>query len=368
MKEYIREKIRGFRRKFWLYGLWMRLKQRDFLRRHPPGHDAVIVFLVAGWDDVNGGIMAIIRHAEASADMFDPGRTRVYVCTMPGHAPILRFTRFKNNTTIVPFEMLLGVLAPGVFAHINIPEIYLQEFNERGLSSLAGRKKASTGFNIMLQNIDFAPERSAVALLQQHGEVTATTAHKAYALKGEKILGCRTWHWSVWVSPEKYEYRPYTAKENIIVVSPDVHPQRERILAALRKGNPDYQIIRIWGITHEEYAALIGRAKYSLTFGEGLDGYFVEPIFSGSVGLAVYNARFFTEEYRNLAGVFNSWDEVELKLPAMIRTMSQDSYEEIRRAQFATVAGNYAYSEYVQNLKKYYASVSTAWSKTGRNP
>jgi hypothetical protein len=148
------------------------------------------------------------------------------------------------------------------------------------------------------------------------------------------------------------------------VVSPDEHPLRDRIIGVLRQCLPEYRIIKIWGLTYEEYKDLIGRARYSLTFGEGLDAYFVEPIFSGSMGLTVYNDRFFTEEYRGLAGVFASWNEIETQLPALIRDMSPERYEKSRREQYAVVARNYAHSEYVENLRRYYDDVSTAWAKS----
>jgi hypothetical protein len=52
----------------------------------------------------------------------------------------------------------------------------------------------------------------------------------------------------------------------------------------------------------------VSPAKWSLTFGEGLDGYFAATIFSGGNSLAVFNERFFTPAFATMQTV-NALDE-----------------------------------------------------------
>ena len=346
-----------FRRRIGYPKLWIRRCQLRVMRADPPGSRAVVVFLVPGVDGVNGGIMAIHRHADETRRLLDRRGYAVYVATYPGGRSITRCTRFENSNKVVAFDLLLEFVSPQERLHINIPEEFIGGFLDHGVPLLGGRIAGMTSYNIMVQNIEMAPERSLVGRLQQHGFVTASTAHAAYSLRCSALLGCPSWHWSVWVSPEVYEYRNPGSKEDIIVVSPDAHPERERVLALVQAALPAFRVVRVWKMTHGQYKDLIGRARYTLTFGEGLDGYFVETIFSGSVGLAVYNDRFFTSDYRGLPGVFSSWADLGEQMPALIQGMTPGKYNEIRQAQYCVVKRNYDYAEYVNNLRRYYSAV-----------
>src|SRR5262249_43203974 len=77
-------------------------------------------------------------------------------------------------------------------------------------------------------------------------------------------------------------------------------------------------------------------AKWSLTFGEGLDAYFAEPIWSGGVSFAVFNERFFTPEFAALDTVYPSWDALlsnivsdlnRLDDPVSYRACSRRAYD-----------------------------------------
>ena len=67
------------------------------------------------------------------------------------------------------------------------------------------------------------------------------------------------------------------------------------------------------------FKKVISEAKWALTLGEGLDGYFIEPIFSGAIGFSVYNSRFFTEDFESLETVYSDYDELIKKMPMDIK-------------------------------------------------
>ena len=50
------------------------------------------------------------------------------------------------------------------------------------------------------------------------------------------------------------------------------------------------------------YMDYIAKAMFVISFGEGFDGYFIQPCLVGSVGIAVYNERFFPD---------SSWKELD---------------------------------------------------------
>lgn len=314
-----------------------------------------LVFMIPGRDVVNGGVMAICSHALESKKLEDLHHAGVHVCSFPGGPTILKLTKFENSITMVSFCLLSKMMAKDAWIHVNIPEVSVGEFLEGGVPIIRAEKHRRYSFNIMLQNIDFAPSRTQVERLKKFGIVTVTTAHKAYSNAAvECSLGARIWHWSVWVSPEKYRFVDYREKQKLIVYSPDKNPCKEYVLAGLRQGLNDYEFVEINGLTYEEYKELVGRARFSLTFGEGLDGYFVEPIFSGSVACAVFNERFFTSDYRGLPCVYDSWDELVTRLISLVSRSSEEDYKAIQFKQFEVVARNYAYSEYIANLRHYY--------------
>jgi uncharacterized protein (DUF3084 family) len=70
---------------------------------------------------------------------------------------------------------------------------------------------------------------------------------------------------------------------------------------------------------------LIAKAKWSLTFGEGLDGYFVEMALTGGVPFAVYNDRFFPPEFRDLPTVYDTWPDLQIFIVKDIPNLDHDA-------------------------------------------
>lgn len=358
MLDDLRVTLRETRASQWV----LRARQAARIRKQLSNRRRAIIFLVPGVDDVNGGILAIVSHVAESARMAEIHHAQVHLCTLPGGLTLMRYTRFANDATLLSLDLLLSALAPDALVHLNVPELYVPDLVRAGLPLLSRYPRHKFSFNIMLQNIDFAPSRESVDSLRRAGPVTVTTAHKAYAgRQTSEQLGCPVWHWSVWVSPEKYMRLGYERKEKLIVYSPDKHPLAAQVLRALRKELSDYRFVRIWGLTYEEYKQLISRARFSVTFGEGLDGYFVEPILSGSIGCAVFNERFFTPAYCGLPFVFDDWEHLERELPRMIRDIEERTFVSDQSRQYDTIAREYSHVEYQQNLRRYYAEALMHW-------
>jgi hypothetical protein len=91
------------------------------------------------------------------------------------------------------------------------------------------------------------------------------------------------------------------AKKDLVPVAPDPSPYRERVLDLLAMAWPWPRVHAAQGIRFEEYLKLARSAKWSLTFGEGLDDDFTAVALGGGVGFAVYNEDFFAPEYRSCA-------------------------------------------------------------------
>ncbi|OGT99687.1 MAG: hypothetical protein A2079_00690 [Geobacteraceae bacterium GWC2_48_7] len=332
-------------------------KQSNYLESVSAGiNNRLILFLVPGFDRVNGGILSIISLAEETEKLKSRHKADVFVCTMPGDPPLSRFTKFKNSMHVVDLQMLLSRSNGSGSVLVHIPEIFVERYSQKIKQLVTDHPGIQWQFNILLQNIDLIPKRSSVECLKEYGTTTCTTAHQAYSNKEtEDLIGCSIYHFSVWVSPEKYINNSYEEKRNLIVVSPDKHPRRKEILEFLKGRMSDYEFRVIKNMTYEEYKRVIASAKFSLTFGEGLDGYLIEPVFSGSVGSAVYNNKFFTDDLSELPFIYPSWDELKARFPEDVESIDNaERYSFTNSLQFKAFAMHYSHEKYIQNLMDYY--------------
>jgi hypothetical protein len=319
--------------------------------------DRHVLFLVLGANGISGGWMSIFSIAKETRQFFDVHRATAAVCTGLGEIPLRRYTRFDNDVVLLPMGRLLESIRPGSKVLVHVPEVYLDRLLLDHLSKLR-TTKLDWSFNILLQNIDYIPSRESVSRLQKLGHVTATVAHAAYAnAETANRLGCPVHLFSTWNCPEEFERVPFHEKDRLIIVSPDVHPQKAAIVGKIAEALPDHQIVEIRRMTYARYRSLIRRAKFTFTFGEGLDGYFIESIFSGAIGLAIFNDRFFTDEYRSLSGIFpDAQSAVRSVSDFLVRANEPAQFDTIAGSQFRRLAEKYRRSDYLGNLKAFYAT------------
>jgi hypothetical protein len=132
------------------------------------------------------------------------------------------------------------------------------------------------------------------------------------------------------------------------------------VLRRIAEGHPELTIKVIQGLCYEEYKRLISRAKWSLTFGEGLDGYFAEPILSCGVGFAVFNDRFFTPDYAALETIYPSWDALEQKIVSDLKRLDEPhAYRRCSNEARDLLLKKYNNDEYRDNLRRFYRAEYT---------
>jgi hypothetical protein len=332
--------------------------QKSFLDAHDcNNYNSLIVFFVPGFDRVSGGIMSIISIASETQKLFSKSKTGVFVCPVPYHPPLSKFTKFENNLTLVSYRDLLFRCRNAEKALLHIPEIYTR-YIATNLTKLLYKFEGNLYFNIMLQNVYETPDPVFVDKLKLFGPVTITTAHEAYSGEETKLrYGCPVHHLSVWVSPEKYAYKTFNKKRKLIVVSPDKHHLRDVILKKIKSQLPDFEFITIQNMTYSSYLQIISEARFSLTFGEGLDGYFAETVFSGGIGCAVYNDLFFDSNYKKLRFIYKSWNDLENHFAEDVLrvNMNPHDYVSVHNSQFDILESNYCYKNYQANILSYYS-------------
>jgi hypothetical protein len=217
--------------------------------------------------------------------------------------------------------------------------------------------------NVLLFNIDNIrgqnynqKVRQDVKGLLSFGKATCTTAHEAYtnlAVREEQgvplhRLGC------LW-GPEFYPRSSYEDKELLLIVSPDGHLLKGEVLQKIAQAFPELTIQIIENIQYEDYREMVRRAKWGLTFGEGLDSYFGDTILSGGVAFAVFNDRYFTSEYAKLENVYPSWEVLMDRIAADMQRLDEPvAYNHCCQQAYDVLAANSGGARFRENLRLFY--------------
>lgn len=329
----------------------------------------LVIFLVPGadWatgkDKISGGILSIVSICEETETLRDIHHSETLLCTIRGQHLLLKHETFANKTPVFRFGQV-----PGYFTHaenvlIHIPEFLVETFLS-SLQTLDNRwlkQCKNIHFNIMNQNISLMPVPEVINRLKNlSSKITITTAHQKYCNDSiRRHYGVPIHKLSVWISPEKYGFKKWSEKKNLMVISPDAHPEREKVINHLSRIE-GLELRVIQNLTYEQYKDLIATAKWSLTFGEGLDGYFIEPVFSGAISFAVYNEEFFTPDFRELTTVYDSFDSMVEDIAKRIQVLdTDDNFTRYNLEQFELCAKYYSHESYRKNIEQFYRGIYT---------
>lgn len=337
--------------------------------RFAPDIRRFAIFVVPGWDIVNGGNMSICSIAAETGRMLAGRGVSVAVCTAYAQPRMLRFTKFDNDVELFAFEDMLAWFPAGSEVLVHVPELLVGMSVADHLDAYRARPDLKWRFNILLQNVKHIPSRRDVEALQELGPTTATIAHKASSALAEQ-LGCPIHYLSWFISAEDFHRVGYAAKKKLMVISPDKHPAKVAIVRRMAEALPDHKLIEIRKMTYQQYKEVIRDAKFMFTFGEGLDGYFVESIFSGAIGMAIFEDRYFTPEFRDLPGVFRDGETAAADVANFLRSADNEaSYTAIAQRQYDLLAKIFRRDAYQANLRTFYEKYVSEWlSPAQREP
>ena len=317
--------------------------------------DKIVIFAIPFGDMVNGGAMSIDSIYNQSKTILDKTHL-VLMSTLTGTGNFLKFTNFKSNSFIFNFKLIKKLIQIRELKKIiiHIPEYYFEQFMEKDFFEVK-----NITINILNQKNDEMPTPEVLhKYLDKYGDVfTMTTAHKRYSTSDfQEIYKIPYFHLSVDLNHKNYVKIGYDNKKNQILFSPDFHPLKNVVINNLKKKLPHFKFITINKLTFEEYKQLIAESKFQITFGEGLDGYFIEPYFSKSIGFSVYNDLFFTDNYKKLSTVYSSYEELNTKIVAYILklSVSKINYEEVSKQGFEVCYDDYNEKKFIDKLLNYY--------------
>lgn len=317
----------------------------------------LIVFLSPGYEFRAGGVMTIASFYRESIALRHIHQARVALCTVPGDPPLLKYSWFENRNYILELESVLRACGQLDYLLIHIPAYTVDQVLDWLISAsqtlLSNIREIH--LNILLMNIDLIQGKN-VAGLKRFGKVTCTTAHEAYTNAATReALGVPLHRLSTCNGPERYSLSGYQEKESLMIVSHDPHPLKERVLQQITQACPDLTIKVIQDLSYEDYMKLVRRAKWSLTFGEGLDAYFSEPVWSGGVPFAVFNDRFFTPAFAELETVYPSWEVLMDRMPSDIQRLDEPvAYHRCWRPAYDLVSSLYNPDQFRENLRLFY--------------
>lgn len=324
----------------------------------------LILFLIPGADydtgteTISGGIISIVSLCEESAKLREVHGAEVLLCTFPGQHLLAKHTQFKNESAVFRFDQLPDYFSVAEEVLVHIPEYLVGRFvmlTRNGEFNWL-RNLKSVHINILNQNIRLMPlPEELLELKLCSNKRTITTAHQQYCTQYYRDLYKLPLHkFSVWMSPEKYLFKAFEEKSELIVVSPDPHPLKEELLKKISE-QAQLKVLIIQNLTYERYKEVIAEARWALTFGEGLDGYFIEPVFSGAIGFGVFNSDFFTSDFKELTTIYPSLEQLsESIIEDIFRLRDEKKFNAYQRKQFDLCAKHYSKEVYERNILEFY--------------
>lgn len=324
----------------------------------------LIIFLVPELDTVNGGIMSICSIAKVTKKLKKIHNSETIICTVPSKKTFSNYKNFNCDFNIYRFEQIMKYFSKLENVYIHIPETFVYNFlyslNPEQQLFLKNIKNLT--INILNQNIDLLPRPRYVEYLKGFSsKVTMTCAHKKYCVPQLRTSFDIDVHWLSASNLIKYNYVKYSEKENILLYSPDCHVMKDKILQKIKSEFPYFELIEIKNMKYNDYLNLIGKAKYMITFGEGLDGYFVESIRSGTMAFSCYNSAFFNNSFDKCSNLYLNYNEMYNRIVDDIIAYenNNEKYKNVVDYCFNIDKKEYNDREYIKNIEEYYKGVYT---------
>lgn len=311
-----------------------RIRQEELIKKELPidnDINKVMIIIVSPEDAISGGIMSFYGIYYLSQKLKGIHHRKVLAVSIPGDTTHAGFTMFKNDMPVFRYDMVVRRLHHVQDVLIMLPETYvmtylqyIQRNTEDPLLNTVTRQ-----LNILNQKIEIMPEpRTIQALKCFFPNLTQTVAHYKYCTAKERDYYGIPMQLLLPPIIKNFEIVPYEKKEDIFAYSYDEKPWKSKLLRKLQEAFPNYQFVEIKGLMFDEYLELIKRAKWCMTFGEGLDGYFSEPYQMGGISFAVWNDEYFTERYRALPTVLSDENDALQALIPLIRKLdNKEDYE-----------------------------------------
>ncbi len=315
------------------------------------------IFFIPSHLKISGGIISIFTLCNTFR-LFDKNSLYL-VCTLPGNETYSQNDYFTNNEKIYRFQQIIRNAIHVKNITIHIPEIYIALFL-RNLNSAEHKflQSKNLHINVLNQNIELMPSSFFVNKLKSlTNNITQTTAHKKYCT--QEI--CDKWQiptHHIFNPPpsHKTNIKSFQDKEKIIVVSPDLHEDKDKILKKITTEFKDFKIFIVDNIPFDQYLDVLGRAFFSISFGEGFDGYFIRAPKNNNICFSVYNTMFFPDSsWLDFKNVFENYQDMYDNIIDIMNELlnNQDSFLAIKSDCLEKIKETYNSNLFSENIMKF---------------
>jgi hypothetical protein len=152
-----------------------------------------------------------------------------------------------------------------------------------------------------------------------------------------------------------YPASSFAEKEKLIIYSLDNAAHKKKCLRKIAQSFPDFKLLEIKNISFDQYMDYATRCMFSISFGEGFDGYVAQPFYQGGIGFAIYDPEFFpSEEFRKYYNIFDNADEMVGQICNRMRKLMLDreSYEQLNAEYLRELKRLYSFEDYIKQIKK----------------
>lgn len=287
----------------------------------------VVIFFNIMRESISGGMLSIDRLAKNASEIMKD--VTVIQSGLPLNNAIFDNPYFDYAIPPISFKYLIKEILPNKLL-LNIPEYFLKDF----ISDLTNEELiwlwsiSDFRINILNQSDELMPPLYNIeeAKFICSNKLTITAAHQRYCVREKEIeYKCPIYLLTPFIP--KLHITPFNKKQKIIVLSPDINQYKNSIVHLLMKELPDFKFVTISKMKVEDYKKLISKAMFAITFGEGYDGYFIEPVLCGSISFAVYNNLYFPKDICKLDTLYSSWIDLEKNIVNDIKKYSSDPNE-----------------------------------------
>lgn len=324
--------------------------------------EALIVFLVPTSDSIGGGVMSINSIAKVTSELTNTldeiKGYKVLLATYPSSYTFSEYTKFECAYNIYRFDMLREYFTAVKRMIVHIPENFVADtISQMSPADIAWLHNIEElKINILNQNNDMMPRPYFANFLHAFtDDLTITCAHRRYCTPNQRSSYNMPVHMLSTSNLVEYKYKPYGEKENLLLYSPDKNDTKPAILDAIKEAFPDLKMKMIKNVEYSEYLELISRAKWMITFGEGLDGYAMESIRSGAVSFAVFNHTFFNERFEGLPNIYNSYQDMLARIAGDMRALDNPGdFKELNDLLIKKDREEKDEKRYRNNIRNYY--------------
>ncbi|MAM94586.1 hypothetical protein [Parvibaculum sp.] len=322
--------------------------------------ERLIVVMVPEHDTISGGIYSMFSIASHLRKMKREHGYEVIVMTRPQEAGLTYFrnTNFLNSENVYRFSMLQRCSNLKEL-YLHIPEYTASNFfNDLSKKDIAFLLKLDRlKINLLNQNIKLMPAPEALDDIRAlANDLTQSVAHHSYfSQEIADTYNLPTLLLPAYTDLSAYPQASYEEKEKLIIYSPDNAPHKKACLKKIKEELPDFELVEIRDITFDRFMDLATRCMFSITFGEGFDGYLAQPIHQGGLSFSIFEEEFFPSghflEYQN---IFASPEEMTEEICARMLYFQRnpDEYKKLNRQWIEEYEKLYSYDDYCAKIRK----------------